>query len=194
MSEQDKLRFQPRARIIRTIGDQLISGPAAAIIELVKNAYDADASRVEVAFYPPLAAGEGRISIGDDGHGMSLDDIRLKWMEPATSSKAKQRLSPKKQRPMMGSKGIGRFAAAKLGQVMSLTSTVRTEDGGTSILIPELDWSVFSDDTYLADVAIDYIEQPSDGPSGTIIEILHLSQDWTKSRLEQLYAEVRRLL
>ncbi|NBB81154.1 MAG: hypothetical protein GVY36_17230 [Verrucomicrobia bacterium] len=194
MNEQDKLRFQPRARIIRTIGDQLISGPAAAIIELVKNAYDADASRVEIAFYPPLAAGEGRISIGDDGHGMSLDDIRLKWLEPATSSKAKQRLSPKKQRPMMGSKGIGRFAAAKLGQVMSLTSTVRTEDGGTSILIPELDWSVFSDDTYLADVAIDYIEQPSDGPSGTIIEILHLSQDWTKSRLEQLYAELRRLL
>ena len=111
---EDKLRFKPKARIIRTIGDQLISGPEAAVIELVKNAYDADASFVEIKFSPPLQPGAGRISITDDGHGMSLDDIRLKWMEPATASKVKDRRSPSKTRKMMGSKGIGRFAAAKL--------------------------------------------------------------------------------
>ena len=192
--ETDKLRFRPKARIIRTIGDQLISGPEAAVIELVKNAYDADANFAEVRFTPPLQAGKGRISITDDGHGMSLDDIRQKWMEPATASKARDRLSPGKERMMMGSKGIGRFAAAKLGAKMALTSTVCTAEGNVSVLIPELDWSIFSDDVYLSDIAIDYLVQVVAEPTGTTIEIIELHEDWTKERLSRLYSELRRLL
>ena len=190
----DKLRFKPKARIIRTIGDQLISGPEAAVIELVKNAYDADANFVEIKFTPPLKSGEGRISITDDGHGMSLDDIRLKWMEPATASKVKDRRSPFKARKMMGSKGIGRFAAAKLGAKMALTSTVSTKDGQVAVLIPELDWSIFSDDVYLSDIAIDYLVQNVEGPTGTTIEVIELHESWTKHRLSKLYSELRRLL
>ncbi|WP_294614052.1 ATP-binding protein, partial [uncultured Roseovarius sp.] len=192
--EENKLRFNPKARIIRTIGDQLISGPEAAVIELVKNAYDADANFVEIKFTPPLVAGRGRISITDDGHGMSLDDIRLKWMEPATASKVKDRQSPSKRRKMMGSKGIGRFAAAKLGGKMALTSTVRSSEESTAVLIPELDWSIFSDDVYLADIAIDYLVQAVDEPTGTTIEIIELHENWTKERISKLYAELRRLL
>ena len=169
---EDKLRFKPKARIIRTIGDQLISGPEAAVIELVKNAYDADANFVEIKFTPPLQSGDGRISITDDGHGMSLDDIRLKWMEPATASKVKERRSPSKTRKMMGSKGIGRFAAAKLGAKMALTSTVAAEDGHVAVLIPELDWSIFSDDVYLSDIAIDYLVQNVEDSTGTTIEVM----------------------
>ena len=193
-AEADKLRFRPKARIIRTIGDQLISGPEAAVIELVKNAYDADANFAEIKFTPPLRAGKGRISITDDGHGMSLDDIRLKWMEPATASKVKDRHSPRKERKMMGSKGIGRFAAAKLGAKMALTSTVGTEEGNASVLIPELDWSIFNDDVYLSDIAIDYLVQGTTESTGTMIEIIQLHEDWTKERLSRLYSELRRLL
>lgn len=191
---EDKLRFRPKARIIRTIGDQLISGPEAAVIELVKNAYDADANFAEIRFTPPLRTGKGRISISDDGHGMSLDDIRLKWMEPATASKVKERRSPGKERRMMGSKGIGRFAAAKLGARMALTSTVDTKEGKTSVLIPELDWSIFSDDVYLSDIAINYLVNDTTEPTGTTIEITQLHEDWTKDRLTKLYSELRRLL
>ncbi|MCA0943306.1 ATP-binding protein [Salipiger pacificus] len=193
-TEEDKLRFKPKARIIRTIGDQLISGPEAAVIELVKNAYDADANYVEIKFSPPLLPGEGRISITDDGHGMSLDDIRLKWMEPATDSKVKDRRSPSKTRKMMGSKGIGRFAAAKLGAKMALTSTVSAEEEHVAVLIPELDWSIFSDDVYLSDIAIDYLVQNVEGPTGTTIEVIELHESWTKDRLSKLYSELRRLL
>jgi signal transduction histidine kinase len=192
--EESKLRFRPKARIIRTIGDQLISGPEAAVIELVKNAYDADASFVEIKFIPPLLPGKGRISITDDGHGMSIDDIRLKWMEPATTSKLKDRHSPVRGRKMMGSKGIGRFAAAKLGQKMSLSSTVVVGDGHVAVLIPEMDWVIFSDDVYLSDVAIDYLVQTGDAPTGTTIEVLELHEVWTKERLAKLYSELRRLL
>ena len=193
-SAEDKLRFKPKARIIRTIGDQLISGPEAAVIELVKNAYDADATFVEIKFTPPLLPRAGRISITDDGHGMSLDDIRLKWMEPATASKVKDRRSPSKARKMMGSKGIGRFAAAKLGAKMALTSTVETKEGRTAVLIPELDWSIFSDDVYLSDIAIDYLVQSVEEPTGTTVEVIELNENWTKDRLLKLYSELRRLL
>lgn len=194
MSSVGKLQFRPRARIIRTIGDQLISGSEAAIIELVKNSYDADASRVDIAFFPPFGVGSGRISVSDNGHGMSVDDIRLKWMEPATSSKVANRKSKKLNRAMMGSKGIGRFAAAKLGRIMSLTSTVQAGNGHIAMLIPELDWSIFNEDAYLADIEIDFLQQPSDGPTGTTIEILGVNENWTKAKFERLYSELRRLL
>ncbi|MBY5894896.1 sensor histidine kinase [Rhizobium leguminosarum] len=194
MGEDDQLRFQPRARIIRTIGDQLISGAEAAVIELVKNSYDADATFVRIEFHPPLQGEGGRVAVSDDGHGMSLDDIRLKWMEPATSSKTKIRLSRTKARKMMGSKGIGRFAAAKLGGTMSLMSTVETEGGLQSVLIPELDWSIFSEDRYLSEIAIDYLLQPGIGSTGTTIEILNLTENWSPDRLRRLHLELRRLL
>jgi HSP90 family molecular chaperone len=144
VSEERKLQFRPRARIIRTIGDQLISGPEAAVIELVKNAYDADASFASIKFKPPLEVGKGRIVFIDDGVGMTLADIQNKWMEPATTSKSATRLSSIRQRRMMGSKGIGRFAAAKLGSKMAMNS-VSTQDGkGIEVLIPELDWNLFA--------------------------------------------------
>ncbi|MDI1265615.1 MAG: ATP-binding protein, partial [bacterium] len=195
MSTQDqKLQFRPRARIIRTIGDQLISGPEAAVAELVKNAYDADARSVHITFFAPMAAGGGRIVVRDTGHGMSLADIRDKWMEPATSTKVAHRRSAKLERLMMGSKGIGRFAAAKLGKMMSLTSV--TEVGGVreAVLIPAIDWSVFDGDTYLSEIAIDYITEPTTAVTGTEIEILDLNESWTEPRLRRLFTELRRLV
>ncbi|GGE22819.1 hypothetical protein GCM10011529_31780 [Polymorphobacter glacialis] len=152
----EKLRFRPRARIIRTIGDQLISGPEAAVIELVKNSYDADASYVTVKFVPPLIPGAGSIVVQDDGHGMALEDIQEKWMEPATTAKVNNRRSPSKNRVMMGSKGIGRFAAAKLGARMSLYSISERKGQRNEVLIPDLDWSIFSAEAYLDTIAIDY--------------------------------------
>ena len=189
-----KLQFKPRARLIRTIGDQLISGPEAAVIELVKNAYDADASYAWIRFTPPLAAGKGRITITDDGHGMSLSDVRDKWMEPATSSKSELRFSRKLLRPLMGSKGIGRFAAAKLGRKMGLNSISDAAGCLTEVLIPEIDWSIFDGEAYLADIAIDYLTQSTAQPAGTEIEMRELNESWSESKLARLHLELRRLI
>lgn len=76
--------LRPRARILRTFGDELGSSETAAVIELVKNAYDADATRVLVRFQGPLEIGQGRIEVIDNSHGMSLETIQTTWMEPAT--------------------------------------------------------------------------------------------------------------
>ncbi|MEP3847913.1 MAG: ATP-binding protein [Paracoccaceae bacterium] len=194
VGEAQKLTFRPRAKIIRTIGDQLISGPEAAIIELVKNSYDADASYVSVKFFPPLKEGECRIEISDDGHGMTLKDIQQKWMEPATASKSKQKFSMSKKRKVMGSKGIGRFASAKLGDVISLVSTAEDQGRLQTILIPELNWSVFTDDVYLEDIKIDYISQAASENTGTLIEIRSTSQTWDEARLKQLHLELKKLI
>lgn len=187
-------QFRPRARIIRTIGDQLISGPEAAVIELVKNAYDADASRVDIVFRGPLDPGEGGITVSDDGHGMTLADIQEKWMEPATSSKIGMRRSRSKNRAVMGSKGIGRFAAAKLGHRMMLRSISDDHDGRYEILVGEVDWSAFSGDRYLSDVEIDFSSQTTDSPPGTEIEISGLAEGWSKEKLSRLVLELRRLV
>jgi signal transduction histidine kinase len=172
----------------------LISGPEAAVIELVKNAYDADASFVSVKFVPPLVAGSGRIEVTDDGHGMTLEDIQEKWMEPATSSKVSTRRSPIKRRLMMGSKGIGRFAAAKLGRKMALNSVSERGGDRREVLIPELDWSIFAGDRYLSDISIDYLSQPSTLATGTTIEIVGLNEGWTATKISRLHLELRRLI
>lgn len=188
------LRFRPRARIIRTIGDQLISGPEAAVIELVKNAYDADATQVVITFTPPLLPGHGRMSVSDDGHGMTLADIQEKWMEPATSTKAIGRVSPRFGRTMMGSKGIGRFAAAKLGERLLVRSVSDRAGHRKEIVVGEIDWARFGGDAYLDDVQIEYLEQLSDAEAGTEIEIRSLREPWPREKLERLLLELRRLV
>jgi len=192
--EPEKLRFRPRARIIRTIGDQLISGAEAAVIELVKNSYDADASYVMVKFVPPLVPGAGMIIIQDDGHGMTLADIQEKWMEPATTAKVNNRRSPGKNRVMMGSKGIGRFAAAKLGERMALYSISDRTGLREEVLIPDLDWSIFSAEAYLDSIAIDFSVQETDADTGTLIEVRGLNEEWTREKLAHLHVELRRLI
>ena len=121
-------KLRPRARIVRTIGDQLISGPEAALIELVKNAYDADSPSVGIKISSPGSLQEGRmpgeIVVADTGHGMSATDIITKWFEPATTDKVERGTSPT-GRPLLGAKGVGRFATARLGSVLQLSLRLR---------------------------------------------------------------------
>jgi signal transduction histidine kinase len=193
-----RLTFRPRARIIRTIGDRLISGPEAAVIELVKNSYDADASKVRITFFPPLTTGEGQILFEDDGHGMTLKDIQEKWMEPATSDKKLRKESPG-GRKLLGSKGIGRFAAARLGGYVELASTARTlspspERVYEQTRIPELNWDLFERTRYLDDVSFDVETAVVEGPSGTVLRIWALRDEWNEAAVVRLHHELRRLV
>jgi hypothetical protein len=102
--------LRPRARIIRTIGRDLISNEVVSLVELIKNAYDADATNVRIVFEEPLQPSQGGIVIEDDGVGMSLAVIKKAWFEPATISKTKNTHTPSGRR-VTGEKGVGRFAA-----------------------------------------------------------------------------------
>src|SRR5437868_15363906 len=78
--------FQPRARLLKLIGAELISDEIVGVTELVKNAYDADASRVVISFRN-VTAPAGEITITDDGIGMDLDTVLDVWMQPGATSK-----------------------------------------------------------------------------------------------------------
>src|SRR3954454_11536378 len=106
--------MRPRARLMLTIGLELISSETVALTELVKNAFDADATHVLVRLSGPVVsgripAGQGTLTVLDDGVGMSSDVIAGTWLEPATPNRRRQRTS-RMGRRILGEKGVGRFA------------------------------------------------------------------------------------
>lgn len=191
-------KLRPRARIIRTVGDQLISGPEAALIELVKNAYDADSPSVHITITPPGTLQEGRkpgeILVVDQGHGMSGAELVEKWFEPATTDKLQRRLSPGKRR-MLGAKGVGRFATARLGQYLHLRCASRVADGTLEVSSITVDWTDFESNRYLdeVDISVATTSGAVDESPGVRLQISGLRDPWTKSQIELLVRELRRL-
>ena len=85
MSETGTYRIRPAGRLLLTIGRELIQDPYAAVVELVKNAYDADSPDVTIDFKRIPDHGLCRILIADHGHGMTRDDVINRWMVPSTA-------------------------------------------------------------------------------------------------------------
>lgn len=187
-------KLKPRARLIRTIGDKLISGPEAAIIELVKNSYDADSPSVEIVIIPPTSQEGGRIMIEDAGHGMTYDNILNDWLEPATDTKSKSTTSRSGLRTVLGAKGVGRFASASLGQKIKLTSTAKVADHYQKSSL-ELDWNIFESNKYLDDIDIEITQSEIHHPvdTGVSIEISGLFTIWDEKKVRKLVRELRRL-
>lgn len=165
--------LRPRARLLRTLGEELISNEVVAVIELVKNAYDADATRVLIRFSGPIEIGKGKIEVIDNGHGMALDTVKTVWMEPATASKRgkKIRRTDKFKRRYLGEKGIGRFASSRLANELEVIS--RTA-GASKEVYGLFDWRQFDDDEkYLDQILILWDERtPIDLTPGGVIDEL----------------------
>jgi len=185
-----KKTFRPLARLISTIGEDIIKDMHAAVVELVKNAYDADANEVIITFE---ASADNRLllSVKDDGHGMTEYIIENKWLVPATSDKLKRKTSPK-GRVMQGRKGIGRFAAAILGETMKLETVA---DGiETSIVI---NWNDFLESKYLDEILLDINTTRVDLKNGTLFNIKGSKEKldlWNDNEIECLIKELRKLL
>lgn len=194
----DTYTIRPSARLIKSIGEGLIGDSNSALIELVKNSYDADATTVEIVFEYKKINNEDVLSIvvSDDGHGMSSDTIVDKWLVPATDDKLNRKTSPRFIRKLQGRKGIGRFASAILGQDLTLTSAVQNEK--TTIVV---DWSEFESDKFLSEIKLLIESENGNFQTGTKIEIVAKDIDgdlkksfWNYSELENLINELRKLL
>jgi signal transduction histidine kinase len=165
---QGTARLRPRARIMRTLGDELISSEVVAIIELIKNAYDADATHVLVRFSDTLDVNQGGIDIIDDGHGMTLETIEHAWLEPATPYRRRAPKSEELGRDVLGEKGIGRFAASRLANELELVTRRPDASAETTVLF---DWHVFDDDeSYLDEILVAWEQSaPSEiAPDGAV--------------------------
>lgn len=180
-------KFKPRARLLLQLGDQLIKNESIALLELAKNAYDADASVVSIIMHQPNDSLEDcYIEIEDDGFGMNADIVENVWLEPGSSFKQEQykerKITPKFHRLPIGEKGIGRFGAHKLGNVIEMT-TKRANDKEVYV---KIDWGHFLKEKYLEDVPIKIIEreQPeyfTNGRTGTRIVIKGFRKLWERS-------------
>ncbi len=132
------LHFKVDARILSQLGEELVANRTTALAELVKNAYDADATRVTVHFIDPARG--GTLEIRDDGEGMDLVTIRDHWMRLSTGNKDRNPISPRYQRIRGGKKGIGRFAAHSLGKRLVLSTTT---EGSPERIVATFEWAKF---------------------------------------------------
>ena len=186
-SPPDGLRLRARSRLMAILGHELISSEIVALTELVKNSFDADARMVLIRLTGEpdddgsIGAATGRIDILDDGHGMSETTIRETWLEPATGFRRKHLTTPDGRR-VLGEKGVGRFASAKVGDRLDLTSKA---DGAEEVHLA-VDWSAFEDPAkYLDEIELRFDVQPEGvfGRGGAISEIwgvataAHLGRD-----------------
>lgn len=117
------------AKLAMNIGEQSVSSHVQAILELIKNSFDADALECSVHFHADSQMGEEismkKIVIEDSGIGMTVEDFRDKWMRVATSHKEREKYSPVLRRRVAGEKGMGRFASQRLGNAVKITSHPR---------------------------------------------------------------------
>ncbi len=188
--EEKKYKFRPSARIMTTIGEEIIRDIYAAVIELVKNSYDADATEVEVVIIK-LNESKVKLSIVDNGHGMTRKAIEDKWLVPATGDKSFRKRSPG-GRIMQGKKGIGRFSAAILGDELLLTST--SNKVTTSI---DINWDKFKVREYLDEIEIEISSSKSNKNDGTSFEIIaggDKANQWSNVQFEHLIKDLRKLI
>ncbi len=200
---QGKQTFRPRARLVSVLGEQLIRDATVGLLELVKNGYDADANRVTVKLLNLSDQEKTVIIVEDDGYGMDLDTILYKWLEPATGhkeeAKKREERTPKGRLPL-GEKGVGRFAAHKLGRELTLVSRARKDDGTLNDVevVVKIPWDKFENpNAYLSDIQIDYVERTPHhfiDRSGTYMEMRRARSQWNRRDVERVSRTLRRLM
>ena len=185
--------FRPMARVLQLLGDELIGSARLAVFELVKNAYDADAT--EVAVRLDLDSGpEPLITVSDDGEGMTPEVLRSVWLVPGNDHRKKQRLSerrtPRHGRLPLGEKGLGRFAVHKLGNRISLVTRARDADE----CVVDIDWNELIEQRYLDEAPVTIrVRRPetfSGESTGTRIEVRQLRTDWTRREVRRLHNQI----
>lgn len=184
--------IRPAGRHVLTIGEELIQDQFAAIVELVKNCYDADSRDAVIIFKGIPEEDCLEIRIEDHGHGMATKDVIDKWLVPSTSYKLGERKSPK-GRIMQGRKGIGRYAASILGEDI-LLETIDKVGQRTTLYIK---WSDFARYEYLDQIDIPIKSEQTEEKSGTTLTIhsqLSENEYWTDSTFQKLRFELKKLI
>ncbi|MBX9676146.1 MAG: ATP-binding protein [Methylotenera sp.] len=194
MSQPEKLHFKTSSGIKNIVGKDLITDRFVAIFELVKNAYDANASNVIVSFDFSLDDESQTLIIRDNGTGMSRDDLENKWLYLAYSEKQEGKSND--DRKFVGSKGIGRFSCDSLGEYLK----IHTKKSGESVehqLI--VNWPDFEKDhkNRFENIGVEYTQNVAESnkvsKSYTILEIRNLRHEWNKKSIDRVAESLRRL-
>lgn len=218
MEKREKLNFSTNAKLGKLVGRELITNNIIAVFELIKNSYDAFASDVFIEFINFNTTGKdedlnnryikntvvsnssSKIIISDNGHGMSLNEIKTNWMEIGTTSKEdiiERHITRGLQtihRVMNGEKGIGRFGCDKLGSKLKMIST-GAKGKETSFLF--IDWNLFDDHSKkLQDIEVDCVveENKISRQTGLSLEISNLRDSWTNADISNLKKQLKKMI
>jgi len=200
------MEFRISAELKNIIGQDLIVNDQVAIFELVKNSYDAHATRVDIIF------AENKITIKDNGKGMSLDDLKNKWLFVAYSAKKDNKEDEELKsndrykdyrnkinlkRGFAGAKGIGRFSADKIGENLKLiTKNVRASNAHQL----NVNWKDFENDSQkeFITIGVQHTQLPSneyqDLSHGVVLEISNLKSKWNDDKIEALKKSLSKLI
>jgi len=186
--QQGKLNFSVDAALLRELGERLVGRRHIALAELIKNSYDADAGKVIVRLF------DDRIEIIDNGQGMDFAEFENFWMRIGSPHKEGNRLSRKRQRPVTGSKGVGRLSVQFLAHQIELI-TVSDKDVQQE-LRTSVDWDSAVQQRELTQATAQYIKVKSetrfcdDSPHGTKLILRTLKHQWTLEDIENLAREI----
>lgn len=182
--DKDTLSFSIESRILRELGERLVKQPDVALVELIKNAYDADAPSCTIGYEPGRS-----LVVSDTGTGMTLAQFKDGWMRIGTSSKEAIRLSDKYLRPITGEKGIGRFAVRFLGRHLHLESIADDPERGCKTrLVADFDWPKFDRHEDLGKVKVPYTltRVDNDVQTGTTLKISRLRSEVSRLDLQKV--------
>jgi len=176
----EELTFSVDSALLSELGEKLVESVHVALLELIKNSYDADASAVQVGIYPSSEDG-CEIFIIDNGLGMSFDEVQRYWMRIATTNKVDNDTSTKYGRSKSGAKGIGRFSCRRLGTHLTLNTTAKLESGIYQSTKMIIDWNRFKPGKDIEEIICDAVVTESEsGATGTTLELRHGAEHFTK--------------
>ncbi|MDR0982828.1 MAG: ATP-binding protein [Culturomica sp.] len=195
--------FTITPRIIAHFGEDLIKNESIALLELVKNSYDACASVCTIDFH----TGNGKLqslTIADDGFGMNINVIKNVWLVIGTDFKHKKLEPNCCGRFPLGEKGIGRLGVHKLGNKITLISksnkpySSEQPDVISKEVEVTIDWTTLSQAKEIKDFIIDVKENDTPkyftaGKTGTKILIEGLKTTWDRRQIREVYRNLTSL-
>jgi signal transduction histidine kinase len=197
VTNRSELHFEVDANLLFHLGEELVTRRSVALAELIKNSYDADAKRVLISFHH-VTKPNGTIVVEDDGTGMSLSEIQDHWMRIATTRKLHDDLSPKFKRARAGAKGIGRFAARRIAQRLTITTTARLSARPAEYQTTTLwvDWAGFQPGTLVGSVPIHFETSKTSlrSPTGTKMTLEGVREIWYEDDFREVRQDITKLI
>ncbi|WDF45993.1 sensor histidine kinase [Chryseobacterium sp. KACC 21268] len=200
--DNENLHFKTNIQIKSIIGKDLINDDNIAILELVKNSFDADAKKVTISFLnilnnddeysTELSNMASKIIIRDDGVGMDFLDIQNKWLNIAYSEKKEN--AYQFNRTMAGAKGVGRFSCDRLGEYLNVYTKTKKEN---HFLKLQIDWKLFEVNDINKEIgeiklkyfylSISELKQSGIKPfdHGVVLEIVKLRSKWVRPNIDR---------
>lgn len=188
--DEKEIRFSVDAGLINRLGKELVGRHETAVSELVKNAYDADATEVNLIFENAWQKG-GTLRVEDNGVGMTRNQLVNGFMRLSSSEKIHNPVSERYMRTRAGKKGIGRFATQRLGKKLTIITQTLHSDDAIKIVI---DWDRFETDKELAAIT-NFIESiPKQKKEGTDLIIEELREGWSDAMIKRVFRYTLELL